>query len=223
MEFREWLDESVVKFSNIGEAMKRTLEFSGPDVEWNGGPEIYKKVTRISPDIVNSSYILAGSFRTPKIMWTPYEFTLVAKAIQTSGRDLEYDSVSGEKSLYIKAWILIGLPILDSQPRSKPPAPPASLSRVLATGNSVTLSRRWGPRGPGRWMTLDDTPWEENQWKKPGFFPEFDGPFLNTPLELAQWVKKVVENTDVEGGDDNDEEPDAPEVPTPDAGKLVGV
>ena len=85
----------------------------------------------------------------------------------------------------------------------------------------MILSRRWG--GPGRPFTLDDDYWRDKDWERPGFFPEFDGPFLKTPLELAQWVKKVVENTDVGGGDDNDDEPETPEVPTPDTGKLVGV
>jgi hypothetical protein len=57
----------------------------------------------------------------------------------------------------------------------------------------------------------------------PGALSEFDGPSLKTPLELAEWINKVISHTDIGDEDDGDDEPDLPEVPDPSGRRLVGV
>lgn len=221
MEFKKWLAESSVKFANIGEAMIKTLEFSMPEMEWataagyiTKNPEVYNTAKRINREIVADSFVLSGYFRTPKIRMMPLLFTIGAHAVQAK-HELEYDSVSGSDLMHIEA----GVSLITQG--DIPPGKSSKLRHQLEQNRFVTLSRRHG--GQGRVRTLDDCPWGDKIRERPGFYPELDGPVLKTPLELAQWVKKVVERTDIGWDDDNEDEPEHPEVPTPSAGRLVGV
>lgn len=196
--FREWLCEAVVKGSAAGEAMRRTLGFK-VDAEWIKW-EVEKKGW-ISDRGVRDSFDLAAAFHNPKVP-KPAFFYVRAHAILEKP-DAEYDSVSGSDGMEIMATMFVfngrtGLP-------GRPVGPePRSMKGLLDRDGHVRLSER------------------NSRVDFPGALAEFDGPALKTPLQLADWINKVIAHTDIGGDDDEGDEYDAPEVPDP-SGRLVRV
>ncbi len=159
MNFRAWL-ESVVKFGNVQEAIKRTLEFVVDNGRW--GFE-----SRVHGIFGLRTVTVAGHFYCDKGHFFLTANTLADKPIDS------YDSVSGDIDGNSKIEII------------------GSLSIVLGPGNIKKIAERSRTEG-GR---------------------------LNSPYQLALWVKNVIDNwpPDNDGGDDGTP------VPSPIDTQLVGV
>lgn len=202
MRFARWL-EARVSGSMAGEAMKRTLDFK-VDAEWiKWGVE---KKGWISDGGTKDSFDLSAAFYNPKVP-KPAFFYVRANAI-LERPDAEYDSVAGGGEMEIRASIYLfngktGLGgVLGSEPRS--------MKGLLERHGHVKLSERGDRSKVG------------SHW--PGFISELDGPSLRTPLQLADWINKVIEHTDLGMDDEGDDDgPENPQVPNPAGGSLVGV
>ena len=193
--FREWLLEATVKGSAAGEAMKRTLDFKvdAEWIEWNLEPKGW-----ITDRGVKDSFDLAAAFYNPKVE-KPAFFYLRANAI-LERPDVEYDSKLGSEEMVIKAtmFVLSGKTGLGGFHDAK------TIRQLLEKNGHAMLAQR------------------DNRIMFPSSLGELDGPVLRTPLELADWVNKVIAHTDIEGDDDNQDWVD-PEVPDPSGRRLVGV
>lgn len=196
--FSLWL-EARVKGSMAGDAMKKTLDFK-VDAEWIKW-EVEKKGW-ITDEGAKDSFDLSAAFYNPKVQ-RPAFFYLRAFAIL--GRpDAEYDSVHGGEEMKITANLYLfggktGLSGAVSSGGQK------SLKGLLEKEGHVLLSHR------------------EDRINFPGFLGELDGPPLRTPLELADWINKVIGHTDMGMDDDGNDGPENPEVPNPTGGVLAGV
>lgn len=193
--------EATVRGSVAGEAMMKTLEFN-VDAEW-----IKRDVEKrgwISDRGVKDSFDLAAAFHHAKVQ-KPMFFYVRCHAILESP-DAEYDSVRGGKEMKIYATLFL----FDGRTGMAGGVvgrAPKSMRGVLGLNGHIKLSER------GEVINY------------PGALAEFDGPSLRTPLELAEWINRVVEHTDIGGDedDDGDGEGDFPEVPDPTGRKLIGV
>jgi hypothetical protein len=197
--FGEWLAEARVRGSVAGEAMKRTMDFKvdAEWIKWSVEPKGW-----ITDKGVKDSFDLAAAFYNPKVP-RPAFFYLRANAI-LERPDAEYDSVSGSDEMKIQATMFLfngrtGLGGVGNDARS--------MRGVLDRDGHIRLSER------GDMISF------------PGALAELDGPALKTPLQLADWVNKVISNTDIGGEDDRgeDDEPDHPQVSDPSGRRLVGV
>lgn len=197
MQFKNWLAENVVKGSLAGEAMKKTLDFKldAEWIKWNLEPKGW-----ITDRGVKDSFDLSAAFYNPKVP-KPAFFFLRAHAI-LDRPDAEYDSISGSDEMKIKATLFVfsgrtGLGGAGGDARS--------MKGLLERDGHIKLSER------------------EDRIGFPGALSEFDGPSLRTPLQLAEWIKKVIDHTDIGNDDDGDDDPETPEAPNPVGGRLVGV
>lgn len=193
--FREWLKESVVKGSVAGDAMKKTLDFKvdAEWIKWSVEPKGW-----ITDKGVKDSFDLQAAFHNPKAP-KPAFFFLRAHAI-LDRPDAEYDSISGSDEMKIKATLFLfngrtGLGGIGRDARS--------MKGLLERDGHIMLAQR------------------DERIMFPSALAEFDGPVLRTPLELADWVNKVIAHTDMDGDDDNEDDTN-PEVPDP-SGRLVSV
>lgn len=199
--FKSWLAEGSVKGSLAGEAMKRTLDFKidAEWIKWDVEPKGW-----ITDRGVKDSFDLQVTFYHLKVP-KPAFFYIRAHAI-LDRPDMEYDSVSGSKEMKIKATLFLfnGRTGLGSVPDS---GIPRNMRELLDAEGHIRLSER------------------DDRITFPGAMSEFDGPALRTPLQLADWVRTVIDHTDIGGRDDGDEddEPDMPKTPAPGKGRLVGV
>lgn len=194
--FREWLKESVVKGSMAGDAMKKTLDFK-LDAEWIK----WSVDTRgwISDKVVKDSFDLQAAFYHAKVA-KPAFFFLRSHAI-LEHPDAEYDSRLGSDDMIIKATLFLfngrtGLGGITGKGEK-------SMRALLDREGHVMLAQR------------------DERVNFPSALSEFDGPVLRTPLELADWINKVIDHTDIGGDDDGEDSPDMPEVPDP-SGRFVG-
>lgn len=195
--FREWLKEATVKGSAAGDAMKRTLDFKvdAEWIKWDVEPKGW-----ITDKGVMDSFDLQASFHNPKVA-KPAFFYIRAHAI-LDRPDAEYDSVAGSDEMKIKATLFLfngrtGLSARGGEARST--------RDLLDRDGHIMLAQR------------------DDRINFPSALAELDGPSLRTPLQLADWINKVIAHTDIGGDDDNDDEPDTPQVPDPSGRKLVGV
>lgn len=199
--FKGWLAEGIVKGSLAGEAMKRTLDFKidAEWIKWDVEPKGW-----ITDRGVKDSFDLSAAFYSPKIS-RPAFFYLRAFAI-LSRPDAEYDSVKGSDEMKIMATLFVfnGRTGLGGVPSA---SNPKNMREFLDAKGNIKLSER------GDHINF------------PGALSELDGPALRTPLQLADWVRTVIDHTDIGGKDDGDEgdEPDIPETPSPGSRRLVGV
>lgn len=197
--FREWLAEATVKGSMAGTAMKKTLEFKvdAEWIKWSVEPRGW-----ITDKGVKDSFDLSAAFYHPKVA-KPAFFSLRAHAI-LDRPDAEYDSVSGSGEMRIKASLFLfnGKTGMGGVPHA---GNPRNMRELLDTNGNIRLSDRDDPVN------------------FPGALSEFDGPSLRTPLELAEWVNKVISHTDIGDEDDGDDGPETPEIPDPSGRRLVGV
>lgn len=199
--FSEWLSEARVSGSMAGEAMKRTLDFK-VDAEWIKW-DVEKRGWHSGMGI-KDSFDLAAAFYNPKVP-KPAFFYIRAHAILEKP-DAEYDSVSGSDEMEIKATIFVfnGRTGLPGRPVGYEPR---NMKDLLDRDGHIRLSER------------------NDHINFPGALSEFDGPSLKTPLQLADWINKVIGYTDIGGEDDgeDDNEPDRPVTPDPSGRRLVGV
>lgn len=199
--FRQWLAEAKVRGSVAGEAMKKTLEFkvNAEWIKWNLEPKGW-----MTDQGTKDSFDFSFAFHNPKVA-KPAFFYLRAFAILEKP-DAEYDSVSGGEDMKIKASLFLfnGKTGLAGRQSG---AEPRSISGLLDREGHIKLSER------------------DDRVNFPGALAEFDGPVLRTPLQLADWINKVIDHTDIGGEDDggDDKEPDHPEVPDAGSKRLVGV
>lgn len=194
MEFKKWLmealvSEAIVKTSNVGEAMKKTLEFN-VNAEWIK-LEVEKKGW-ISDRGVHDSYDLAGAFYVSKIP-KPAFFFLRSFAIVEKQSE-EYESKIGMQGLKIQATLFLFSGKTGMVPPGGVPnvASPKSLGDVLDKYGHAQLSERGEKNNQGN------------------FIEKLDGPALDTPVQLAEWVNQVVQYTDLDSGDDNDDDTEEP-------------
>ncbi|NBT57801.1 hypothetical protein EBT16_03355 [bacterium] len=198
--FGEWLAEAMVRGSVAGEAMKKTLDFkvNAEWIKWSVEPKGW-----ITDKGVKDSFDFSAAFYNPKVQ-KPAFFYVRAHAILEKP-DAEYDSVSGSDEMEIMATMFVfnGRTGLPGRPVG---AEPRNMKELLDRDGHIRLSER------------------NNRINFPGALSEFDGPSLKTPLQLADWINKVISHTDI-GGDDGEgeDEPDLPEVPDPSGRRLVGV
>jgi hypothetical protein len=195
--FGRWL-EARVRGSVAGEAMKRTLDFKvqAEWIEWKVEPKGW-----ITDKGTKDSFDLQAAFYNPKVP-KPAFFYIRAHAILDKP-DAEYDSVSGSDEMKIKASLFIfnGKTGLGGV---KTTGGPGSMRALLDRDGHIRLSER------------------DDAINFPGALSEFDGPSLKTPLQLAEWINKVIDHTDIGGDDDGEEEPEPPLVPDA-GGRLIGV
>lgn len=195
MGFGRWL-EARVRGSVAGEAMKRTLEFKvdAEWIRWSVEPKGW-----ISDKGIKDSFDLAAAFHSNKVP-KPAFFHLRAHAV-LERPDAEYDSVTGSDQMRIKAVLFLfnGRTGMGGTGGNE-----KSMRGLLERDGHIRLSER------------------DDKINFPGALSEFDGPSLRTPLELADWVNRVVAHTDIDGDDEGDDEPESPEVPDP-SGRLIGV
>lgn len=196
--FGRWL-EARVRGSAAGDAMRRTLEFKvdAEWIKWSVEPKGW-----ITDKGVKDSFDLSVAFYSQKVP-KPAFFSVRAGAILDKP-DAEYDSVVGSEEMKITATIslLSGKKGMGGVPTAKSPK---NMRDLLDSEGFIHLSER------------------NDHIYFGGALSEFDGPSLRTPLQLAEWVNRVVENTDIGGGDDGDEDPEQPDVPEPDGRRLIGV
>lgn len=195
--FGEWLAEAKVRGSVAGDAMRKTLEFKvdAEWIKWSVEPKGW-----ITDGGVKDSFDFAAAFYNPKVP-KPAFFYLRANAI-LARPDAEYDSVSGSDEIKIQATMFLfsgkaGLGGIGGDARS--------MRGILDRDGHIRLSERG------------------DRISFPGALAELDGPALKTPLQLADWVNRVISNTDIGGEDDGDEEPDSPQASDPGGRRLVGV
>jgi hypothetical protein len=199
--FKSWFAEATVKGSLAGEAMKKTLEFK-VEAEWIKWS--VEKKGWMADSGTKDSFDLAASFYNPKVP-RPAFFFLRSHAILEKP-DAEYDSMKGGQEMTRKASMFLfngktGLGgVLGAEPKS--------MKDALERHGHIKLSER-----------LDSGP-HASYW--PGFLGELDGPALRTPMQLAEWVNKVIDRTEIDGGDDGDDDPRRPIVPSYDD-KFAGV
>ena len=193
--FYGWLSEATVKGSAAGEAMKKTLDFKidAEWIKWSVEPRGW-----ITDKGVKDSFDLSATFYNPKVPKPAFFFLRAFAILETPSS--EYDSVKGGDEMKITA----SLSLFNGRSGLGGPGGEArSMRGLLDAKGHLTLSERGG--------------------NFPGVLAEFDGPALRTPLQLAEWVEKVIDNTDIGGEDDGeDENPESP-VPEPSGGRLVGV
>jgi hypothetical protein len=196
--FYEWLAEATVKGSAAGQAMKKTLDFKvdAEWIKWSVEPKGW-----ITDRGTKDSFDLSAAFYNPKVQ-KPAFFFLRAFAILESPSS-EYDSIKGSDEMKITATLFLfngrtGLGGV-SGGHAK------SMRGLLDKDGHIRLSER------GDSVSF------------PGALAEFDGPALKTPMQLAEWVGRVIDSTDIGGEDDG--EGDNPESPVtdPKGGRLVGV
>lgn len=195
--FREWLSETTVKGSAAGDAMKKTLDFKldAEWIEWKVEPKGW-----ITDKGTKDSFDLQAAFYNPKVA-KPAFFYIRAHAILDHS-EAKYDSVSGSEEMKIKATLFLfngrtGLSARGGNARS--------MKDLLDRDGHIMLAQR------------------DDRIMFPSALAEFDGTSLKTPLQLADWINKVIAHTDIGGDDDNEDEPDTPEAPDPSGRKLVGV
>lgn len=194
--FREWLSESVVKGSAAGQAMRKTLEFKldAEWIKWSVEPRGW-----ITDAGVKDSFDLSVAFYSPKVP-KPAFFNLRAHAI-LDRPDVEYDSVSGgEMKIKASLFLFNGKTGLGGIPG----AAARSMKGLLDREGHLLLGQR------------------DDKVNFPSVLAEFDGPPLRTPLQLAEWIKIVIDNTDIGGEDGDDEDPREP-VPVSGGSGLVEV
>lgn len=194
--FGIWL-EARVRGSVAGDAMRRTLEFkvNAEWIKWSVEPKGW-----ITDGGVKDSFDFAVAFYNPRVA-KPAFFYLRANAILDKP-DAEYDSVSGSDEMKIQATMFLfngktGLGGVGGDARS--------MRSILDRDGHIRLSERG------------------DRISFPGALAELDGPALKTPLQLADWINKVISNTDIGGEDDGDGEPDSPQVSDPSGRSLIGV
>lgn len=178
--------------------MRKTLEFKvdAEWIKWSVEPKGW-----ITDKGVKDSFDLAAAFYNPKVP-KPAFFYLRANAI-LERPDAEYDSVSGSDEMKIQATMSIfngrtGLGGAGGSARN--------MRGILERDGHIRLSERG------------------DRISFPGALSELDGSALKTPLQLADWVNRVINNTDMGGDDDGeDDEPDHPQVFDPSGRGLVGV
>jgi hypothetical protein len=199
--FRQWLAEAKVMGSAAGEAMKRTLDFkvNAEWIKWSVEPRGW-----ITDKGTKDSFDFSAAFYNPKVE-KPAFFYLRAFAI-LERPDSEYDSVEGGAEMKIKATMFLfngrtGLAGMHSG------VEPTSMRGLLDRDGHIRLSER------------------DERVSFPGALSEFDGPPLKTPLQLAEWVKMVIDHTDIDGEDDggDDSHPERPDIHDPSGRRLVGV
>jgi hypothetical protein len=198
--FGEWLAEAMVRGSVAGDAMKRTMDFKvdAEWIKWSVEPKGW-----ITDKGVKDSFDLAAAFYNPKVP-KPAFFYVRAHAVLEKP-DAEYDSVSGSDEMEIMATLFVfngrtGLP-------GRPVGPePRNMKGLFDRAGHIRLSER------------------NDRISFPGALSEFDGPSLKTPLQLADWINKVISHTDIGGEDDGeDDEPDSPRTSDPSGRRLIGV
>jgi hypothetical protein len=197
--FYEWLAEATVKGSAAGQAMKKTLDFKvdAEWIKWSVEPKGW-----ITDRGTKDSFDLSAAFYNPKVQ-KPAFFFLRAFAILESPSS-EYDSIKGSDEMKITATLFLfngrtGLPGRNAGGGAK------SMRGLLDRDGHIRLSER------------------NDRVDFPGALAEFDGPALGTPLQLAEWINKVIDSTDIGGEDDGEgDNPESP-VPDPKGGRLVGV
>jgi hypothetical protein len=187
MNFKQWLSEAIVDISNIGEAIKKTLQFK-IEAEWIKLDLQHKGWS--TDKGVKKSIDIDAAFYHEKIQKPAFFFLRVLSVIVDPSK--KYDSISGDGDVKIIADIFLfnGKSGLSSSPM---PKKRDSLNYILNVNGHVLLSKR------------------EDSISYPGALSEFDGPSLKTPLELANWVNKVISNIDL--GSDDDDNHDSPEDP----------
>ena len=196
--FYEWLAEATVKGSDAGHAMKKTLDFKvdAEWIKWSVEPRGW-----MTDKGTKDSFDLSAAFYNPKVQ-KPAFFFLRAFAILESPSS-EYDSIKGSDEMKITATLFLfngrtglgGVAGGDAK----------SMRGLLDRDGHIRLSERG------------------DRVSFPGALAEFDGPALKTPMQLAEWVGRVIDSTDIGGEDDGeDDDPESP-VPDPKGGRLVGV
>jgi len=197
--FYEWLSEATVKGSAAGDAMKKTLDFkvNAEWIKWSVEPRGW-----MTDKGTKDSFDLSAAFYNPKVP-KPAFFFLRAHAILEKP-DTEYDSVKGSDEMKITATLFLfngktGLPGRNANGEAR------SMRGLLDRDGHIKLSER------------------DDRVNFPGALAEFDGPALKTPLQLAEWINKAIDNTEIGGDDDGgDDDPESP-IPEPKGGRLVGV
>ena len=177
MNFRLWLAEANVRGSAAGEAMKKTLDFKvdAEWIKWSVEPRGW-----MTDKGTKDSFDLSAAFYNPKVP-KPAFFFLRAHAILEKP-DTEYDSVKGSDEMKIIATLFLfngrtGLP-------GRTAGEAKSMRGLLDRDGHVRLSER------------------NDRVNFPGALAEFDGPALRTPLQLAEWIDKVISHADLGGEDD---------------------
>jgi hypothetical protein len=199
--FAQWIAEARVRGSAAGDAMKKTLDFKvdAEWIKWSVEPKGW-----ITDKGVKDSFDFSAAFYNPKVP-KPAFFYLRAHAILEKP-DAEYDSMEGGGDMRIKASLFLfnGRTGLGGIPGR---AAPRSMRELLDREGHVMLSQR------------------DDSISFPSALAELDGPSLRTPVQLADWVNKVIDHTDIGGEDDgeDDDQPDRPYVGDPSGRRLIGV